>query len=75
MWNGLSHHYRKLPPEDRRTFDKWMRANLIVGGIFVLAMVAMAVAGSNSSRRPDVQIAATPKAPAATTADKGRRPQ
>jgi hypothetical protein len=40
-------------PEDQREFDRWLKANAIVALIIAVGMLAMALAGPNSSGRPD----------------------
>jgi hypothetical protein len=37
--------YRNLSSEDRHSFERWLRANTVVGSMFALALVAFAVAG------------------------------
>jgi hypothetical protein len=47
--NGyLSRAYRKMSREDRRTFDRWIKANAIIGLIFVVGLFAMALVGYGS---------------------------
>src|SRR4051794_38085680 len=41
--------YKFMSPEDQRTFDRWLKANSIIGLLFTVLIVAMAAAGSNSS--------------------------
>jgi hypothetical protein len=48
--------YRTLSPKDQRKLDRWLNANLIVGSIFAIGMLAMAWAGYNSVGR-DAKIA------------------
>jgi hypothetical protein len=69
MWNGLSQQYQRLSAQDQRAFDRWISANAILGAVFAVGMLAMAVAGSNSLGRSDAAIAANPKAPIIVTAD------
>jgi hypothetical protein len=38
--------YRAMSPEDRRTFDRWLKANAVFGSIFAAGLFAMALAGS-----------------------------
>jgi hypothetical protein len=38
--------YNNLSNEDRREFDRWLRANAVVASIFAAAFLAMAVVGS-----------------------------
>jgi len=35
----------KLSPEDQHTFNRWLKANAIVGAIFAIGLIAMALAG------------------------------
>jgi len=49
--------YRSMSPDDRRTFDRWLRANVAVGIILAAGLVAMALASSNSVGQRDVTIA------------------
>jgi hypothetical protein len=48
--------YQTSSPEDQRKFDSWLDANLILGSMFAIGMLAMAWAGYNSV--PDAEIAA-----------------
>ena len=48
--------YQTSSSEDQRKFDRWLDANLILGSIFAIGMLAMAWAGYNSV--PDAEIAA-----------------
>src|SRR5215216_6183803 len=41
--------YQGLSTEDRRTFDRWLKANAVIASIFAMALVAMAI---NSSGPP-----------------------
>ena len=50
-----------LSPEDQREFDQWLKANAIVALIIAVAMLAMALAGSNSVGRPDSALTDSPK--------------
>jgi hypothetical protein len=36
-----------------REFDGWLKANAILGSLFAIGMLAMALAGLNSEARPD----------------------
>jgi hypothetical protein len=51
--------YKNLSPEDRRSFDRWLRGNAVVGSIFGVALVAMALGG--------LQTQETATAPAPTS--------
>jgi hypothetical protein len=46
MRNGW---HRKNP----REFDKWLKANAVLGSVLAIGMLAMAVAGLNSAGRHD----------------------
>jgi hypothetical protein len=39
---------KSLSPEDRLTFDRWLKGNAIVGLILAAGLIAMAIAGSIS---------------------------
>jgi hypothetical protein len=44
---------RKLSLEDRRIFDRWMKANAVIGSLLAAGLFAMAVAGAPSARPGD----------------------
>ena len=44
-------NYKSMSPDDRRSFDRWLKANAIFGLIFAAGVVAMAFAGSMSGSR------------------------
>src|SRR5262245_851156 len=50
-----------LSPEDQREFDHWLTANAIVALIIAVGMLAMALAGSNSTGRPDSAVTDSPE--------------
>jgi hypothetical protein len=54
--------YKLLSKGDQATFDRWLKANAVVGLILVAALVAMALAGSHSDapRNPMVADGAKP---------------
>jgi hypothetical protein len=37
--------YKHLSPEDQRTFDRWLRANAIVGSLLWAGLLAIALSG------------------------------
>jgi hypothetical protein len=41
--------YKHLSPDEQRTFARWLQANAVIGLIFVIALVAIALNGSQSS--------------------------
>ena len=49
----LAQQYKAMSPEDQRTFNRWLKANTIVGVMLAAGLVAMALAGSNSVGRRD----------------------
>jgi hypothetical protein len=61
MWNGESYEYEKMSPEDRRKFDKWIGANVILGTFCAVGILAMAFAGFNSAGPFDAVTAANLK--------------
>ena len=48
--------YRAMSPEDRRTFDRWLKANAVIGSIFAAGLFAMALAGAAGPRDPTAAI-------------------
>jgi hypothetical protein len=61
---NVSMLYKQMSPEDRSTFDRWLKANAIVGLILTVGIVAMAVAGSRSTDQRDVATASMTRASA-----------
>jgi hypothetical protein len=62
--NQISHH--RMTPKELRDFNKWLTSNTILGSILAIGMLAMAFAGSDSSRRSDVAMSASPISPLPT---------
>jgi hypothetical protein len=58
----ISRTYMKMSPEDQRTFDRWLKANAIIGLIFAVGIIAMAVAGFNSGGSRGAAVAENTKA-------------
>jgi hypothetical protein len=54
--------YKTLSPDDRRTFDRWLKGNAVFGSIMAAGLVAMAVAGLNSGPSHDVELAGVERA-------------
>lgn len=50
-------NYKSMSPEDRRSFDRWLRANAIFGLILAAGVVAMAFAGSRTVGSRDATMA------------------
>jgi hypothetical protein len=57
----VDRRFTPLSPEDQREFDRWLKANAIVGLIIAVGLVAMALAGLNSMGRPDSAATDSPK--------------
>jgi hypothetical protein len=47
----------RMSREDRHAFDRWLKANAVVGLMFAAALVAMALIGANSAPPGDTAIA------------------
>jgi hypothetical protein len=74
MENGQSFRHRKTTcAEDQLTFNRWLKANAVVGLILAAGLVAMAVAGSNSAERRDAAVADRTKASDVLESDQRRR--
>ena len=50
-------NHKSMSPEDRRSFDRWLKANAIFGLIFAAGVVAMAFAGSRTVGSRDATMA------------------
>jgi hypothetical protein len=69
MDKGYILNWRKsMSHEDRQTFDRWLRRNVLAGAIFAAGLVTMAVLGSQQGMPPDGAVAdgARPSVVAAT---------
>lgn len=55
---GILREYQRLSPEAQLKFDRWLNANVILGSIVAVGMLAMAMAGFSSVGQPDAKIAA-----------------
>jgi hypothetical protein len=42
----IARYYKFMSPADQRTFDRWLKANAIVGLVLATGIVAMAISGS-----------------------------
>ncbi|MEA2957388.1 MAG: hypothetical protein QOJ58_2888 [Alphaproteobacteria bacterium] len=64
MENGyIAREYQKMSPEDRRTFDRWIKANAFIGFIFAAGIIAMAFAGAWLSEPGGAAVAERAKSP------------
>jgi hypothetical protein len=61
--------YRSMSPEDPLTFNRWLKANAVVGLIVSAGLVAMALAGANSERPRDPILAAGKNVPELVATD------
>ena len=43
MGRNTSSEHQRMSPEDRRKFEGWLKANVVVGFILFLGMLAMAL--------------------------------
>lgn len=50
--------YKRLSPEERRTFDRWLEQCALVGAILGIGLLAMAVAGL---RAPESKTVSAPR--------------
>ena len=63
MGNGkIFDQYKPLSPDDRRTFDRWLKGNAVIGSIMAAGLVAMAIAGLNSGPSHDVELSSVDRA-------------
>jgi hypothetical protein len=69
----LLRHYKDMSAEDQRTFDRWLKANLVIGSIVAAGIVAMALAGSNALG-PRSAVANDPVATGAQASETQRTP-
>jgi len=54
----IARYYKFMPPEDQRTFDRWLKANTIISLIFATGLIAMAFAGSTAAGLREEAVAA-----------------
>jgi hypothetical protein len=48
--------FQKLSSKDQLEFNKWIRANAVVGSIFAVALLAMALVGGDPMGRDDAAL-------------------
>ena len=64
-------HFKNMSAEDQRKFDSWIKANMVIGSIVGIGLLAMALAGTGAdadsfgprSAIADVGPASTPPSP------------
>src|SRR5262249_35420218 len=61
--DSIGFYYSRLSPEDQRTFDRWLKANAIVGAIFATGLIAMALTASGSVGPEGAELRFTSNAP------------
>jgi hypothetical protein len=44
----IASSYRNMSAEDQRTFNRWLKVNMVVSSIFAAGLLAMALAGSDA---------------------------
>ena len=49
MGRRTSREQQRMLPEDRRRFDGWLKANVVVGFILFFGMLAMALATTSTT--------------------------
>ena len=64
--------YRSMSAEDQRTFNRWVKANAVVGLIIAAGLIAMALIGANSERPRDPILAAGKQSPELVATDRVR---
>jgi hypothetical protein len=57
----ISEQYRTQSPDDQATFNRWVGANVVIGSIIAIGLIAMAVAGSRSGPPQEVELARVEK--------------
>jgi hypothetical protein len=70
---GIAFYYRGLSREDRRTFDRWLKVNAIVGAIFATGLIVMALTGSRSAGPRDAEVAGRTNASDVAVSEQRRR--
>jgi hypothetical protein len=66
--------YKQMSPENQRAFNRWLKANAILGSIFTAGIIAMAVAGSMSAGPRDAALASTTSVSGGAMPEPRRRP-
>jgi hypothetical protein len=56
----ISRFYKTMSPEDQRVYNRWLMGNAIVGSVLAMGLVAMVVAGINSTPSPTVANSKNP---------------
>ncbi len=70
----IAFYYKRMSPENQRAFNRWLRANAILGSTFAAGIIAMAVAGAMSAGPHDAAVASSTSASAGAMPEPRRRP-
>jgi hypothetical protein len=65
---------KQMSAKDQRSFNRWLKANAILGSIFTAGIIAMAVAGSISAGPRDAAVASSTSASGGAMPEPRRRP-
>jgi hypothetical protein len=57
MAQGILHQLKDMSREDRRTFNRWLKANAVIGFMFAAGLVTMALIGSDLARPDEAAVA------------------
>jgi hypothetical protein len=61
MGRRTSREHQGMSPEDRRKFDGWLKANVVVGFILFLGMLAMALPMTTTTPTSSTVVAGVSK--------------
>ena len=64
MGRRTSREHQGMSPEDRRKFEGWLKANVVVGFILFLGMLAMALSMTTNTPTSSSVAASMTKQPA-----------
>jgi hypothetical protein len=67
----IAFYYERMSPENQRLFNRWLKANAILGSIFAAGIIAMAVAAPclrDQVMRQSPAVRERPKEPHRTSA-------
>jgi hypothetical protein len=70
----IAFYYKRMSPQHHRAFNRWLKANAILGSIFAAGIIAMAVAGSTSAGLGDAAVASSTRASGGAMPEPRRRP-
>jgi hypothetical protein len=70
----IAFYLKQMSAEDQCSFNRWLKANAILGSIFTAGIIAMAVAGSMSAGPRDAAVASSTSASGGAMPEARRRP-